>query len=53
MTYLDTIWTSLIIIGNVLIAVALVMAAAYIVYRCFPKRMRRKAEKLVRKWGEE
>lgn len=42
MTYLDTIWTSLIIIGNVLIAVALVMAAAYIVYRCFPRRIRAK-----------
>lgn len=48
MTYLQTIWTSLLIIANIVIALLGAALFAYVVYRCLPRRIRCKIVRWVR-----
>lgn len=48
MTYMETIGLSFVIIINILIALAGAAVIAYIVYRCFPRRIRCKITRWIK-----
>lgn len=48
MTYLQTIWTSLLLIANIIIALLGAVLIAYAVYRCLPRRIRCKITRWVK-----
>ncbi len=50
MTYVETIKASLVILANIIIAVLAVLLAAYIIYRCFPRRIRCKITRWIKSW---